>query len=159
MKTFKDNNGRQWQLELTFDSAKRVRDLLDVNLLAPEQGQPPLLTKLGTDEILLCDVIYVLVKPQADEAGISDVQFGQALGGDAICNAVNAFYDELMDFFRKRGRLDRAQAVATQKQMIDLAVSRTTETLQNLDLAREVESIFGRLSINGPESSASIRDP
>ena len=87
MKTFTDSAGRTWTVSLTIDAAKRVKGLLDVNLLELEAGDPPLLTKLGTDVILLCDVIFALVKPQADAAGVSDEQFGAALGeiGRASC--------------------------------------------------------------------------
>jgi len=70
--------------------------------------------------ILLCDVIFVLVKPQADAAGVSDEQFAAALGGDAILAAQTAFYEELVDFFRKLGRTDLAKAVDAQRRMIDL---------------------------------------
>ncbi|MBU0717313.1 MAG: hypothetical protein KJ749_03615, partial [Planctomycetes bacterium] len=59
-----------------------VKGLLDVNLLELEAGDPPLLTRLGTDVILLCDVIFALVKPQADTSGVTDEQFGAALGGE-----------------------------------------------------------------------------
>ncbi len=145
MKQFKDNNGKQWDISLTFDSAKRVRDLLGINLLAPEDGEPPLLTRLGTDELLLCDVIYCLVKPQADEAGITDEMFGRALGPDAILSAVDAFYAELIDFFRLRGRADRAKAVASQKKMIELATQRAAQTLENLDIDSEMDRIFSGL--------------
>jgi len=43
-----------------------------------ETGDPPLLTRLGTDVILLCDVIFASVKPQADQHGVSDEQFRAA---------------------------------------------------------------------------------
>lgn len=145
MKTFKDNNGKKWDISLTFDSAKRVRDLLGINLLAPEDGDPPLLTRLGTDELLLCDVIYCLIKPQADEAGITDEMFGRALGPDAILSAVDAFYDELIDFFQLRGRTDRAGAVASQKKMIELATQKAAQTLENFDIDAEIDRIFSGL--------------
>jgi hypothetical protein len=159
MKTFTDSASRTWTISMTIDSVKRVRDLLQINLLEPEAGDPPLLTRLGTDEILLCDVIYCLVKPQADQQNISDAQFGQALGGDAILAAQTAFYEEMIDFFLKRGRPDRAKAATAQLKMITLAVQRIEKTLDSLDLAKEIERIFGNLSGSLPESSASTQDP
>ena len=111
MKTFTDTAGRTWTIALTIDAAKRVKGLLDVNLLELEAGDPPLLTKLGTDVILLCDVIFALVKPQADQQGVTDEQFGAALGGEAILAAQTALYEELVHFFRGLGRNDLAKAV------------------------------------------------
>jgi len=134
MRDFTDSAGRTWTVSLNIDAAKRVRSLLDVNLLELEAGDPPLLTRLGTDVILLCDVIFALVKPQADAASVSDEQFGAALGGDAILAAQTAFYEELVDFFRRLGRGDRARAAEAQRRVIDLAVQRIETRIDRLDL-------------------------
>ncbi|OHB58788.1 MAG: hypothetical protein A2Y12_00100 [Planctomycetes bacterium GWF2_42_9] len=146
MKTFTDSAGRNWTLSLTIDCAKRVRDLLGVNLLEPEAGDPPLLTRLGTDEILLCDVLYCMIKPQADSQQITSEQFGQALGGDVILAAQTAFYSEIIDFFQKRGRTDRAKAAATQQKMIDIAIARVTQKMDEIDVSQKLTEIFGEQS-------------
>ena len=159
MKTFTDNAGRAWTVSLTIDAAKRVKGLLDVNLLELEAGDPPLLTRLGTDVILLCDVIFALVKPQADAAGVTDEQFGAALGGEVILAAQTAFYEELVDFFRKLGRTDLAKAVDAQRRMIDLAVRRIETRIDRLDLEAAVESTLGEQSTSLPPSSASTPAP
>ena len=155
MKTFTDNAGRTWTLTLTIDAAKRVKSLLDVNLLELEAGDPPLLTRLGTDVILLCDTIFALVKPQADAAGVTDEQFAAAMGGDAILAAQTAFYEELVDFFRKLGRTDLAKAVDAQRRMIDLAVQRIETRIDRLDLEAAIETTLGEPSTNSPPSLAS----
>ena len=146
MKTFTDNAGRTWTLSLTIDSAKRVRDLLGINLLEPEAGDPPLITRLGTDEFLLCDVLYCLIKPQADSLNITSEQFGQSIGGDVILAAQTVFYDELIDFFQKRGRTDRAKAAATQQKMIDIAIARVTQKMDEIDVSQKLTEIFGEQS-------------
>jgi len=156
MKTFTDNAGRAWTVSLTIDAAKRVKGLLDVNLLELEAGDPPLLTRLGTDVILLCDVIFALVKPQADAASVSDEEFAAALGGETILAAQTAFYEELVDFFRKLGRTDLAKAVDAQRRMIDLAVRRIETRIDRLDLEAAVESTLGEPSTSSPPSSESI---
>ena len=156
MKTFADNAGRTWTISLTIDAAKRVKSLLGVNLLELDAGEPPLLTRLGTDVILLCDVIFALVKPQADAAGVADEQFGAALGGDAILAAQTALYEELVGFFRGLGRTDLAKAVDAQRRMIDLAVRRIETRIDRLDLEAAVESTLGESSTNSPGSSALI---
>ena len=143
MKTFTDSASRVWTISLTIDAAKRVKSLMSINLLEPEAGEPPLLTRLGTDEILLCDVLYCLIKPEADARGISDEEFGRALGGDAIFAAHNAFYEEMIDFFQRRGRTDRAKAVQTQQRMIQLAVARITSNLSLIDPEKKTDEIFG----------------
>lgn len=155
MKTFTDNAGRTWTISLTIDAAKRVKSLLGVNLLELESGDPPLLTRLGTDVILLCDVIFALVKPQADAAGVSDQEFAAALGGDVVLAAQSAFYEELVDFFRKLGRGDLAKAVDAQRRMIDLAVARIETRIDRLDLEAAVETCLpeGRSTLGGPSTN------
>ena len=148
MKAFTDNAGKTWSVCMTIDSVKRVRDLMGVNLVEPEAGEPPLLTRLGTDEILLCDVVFCLIKPQADACGVTDEDFGRALGGDAILAAQTALYEELIDFFLKRGRPDRAKAVAAQKKMIEMAIERVKIKLEAMDPQAEIDKMFGSLSTN-----------
>jgi hypothetical protein len=128
---------------MNIDSIKRVRDTLQINLIEPEVGDPPLLTRLGTDLILLIDTIYVLVKPQADKQNISDSDFAMALGGDTIKAAVDAFYSELVDFFQKLGRPDKAKAAATQQKMINLAVARMEAKIDQMNIEGVVDQTFG----------------
>ncbi|MGI6273729.1 MAG: hypothetical protein ACOYLD_15425 [Anaerohalosphaeraceae bacterium] len=154
MRSFTDSTGRTWTINLTIDAAKRVRDLLGINLLEPEAGDPPLLTRLGTDEILLCDVIYCLIKPQADQQAITDEQFGQALGGEAILAAQKAFYEELIDFFQKRGRSDRARAVATQARMIEAAAAAVERQIQAIDVDATIRGV-----ISGDLPGSSVSTP
>lgn len=53
MATFTDDAGGTWTVRVTFGSTKRVRDLIGVKLARLEDGDPPLLTRLGTDVMLL----------------------------------------------------------------------------------------------------------
>jgi hypothetical protein len=139
VKTFKDKDDRDWQIELTIGAARRVKDLLGINLLELDKGDPPLLTQLGTDEMLLVDVIYCLIKPQADAAEVTDEMFGCSLDGEAVWAACNAFYAELIDFFRLRGRTDKAEAVKKQMTIIKLSVQKAETLIQSVDL----EKTFG----------------
>jgi hypothetical protein len=159
MKTFTDTAGRAWTIALSIDAVKRVKHLLHVDLLTPETGDPPVLTRLGTDIILLCDVIFVLVKPQADAAGVTDEEFGAALGGEAIMAAQTAFYEELILFFQGLGRSDLAKAVDTQRRIIDLAISGVEMRLGNIDAEDAVEKILGKSFTNLPESAVSTPGP
>jgi hypothetical protein len=100
MKTFTDSAGRVWTLQVTVSSIKRVKSLAGVNLCDLNDGEPPLIARLESDLILLFDVIFSLVKPQADAAGVTDEQFAQAMGAPAAGQAVQAFWEELVDFFQ-----------------------------------------------------------
>ena len=111
MRTFTDNTGREWTVAVNVDALKRVQGLIGVNLI--EQAiDGKLFTRLAVDPILLCDIIYALCRPQAESAGVSDDEFGRAMGGDAIQFATTALLEELVDFFPnpRRNVLRRALA-------------------------------------------------
>ena len=148
MKTFNDKDGRVWEISLTLDSAIRVKDALDVDLLQPELGDPPLITRLGTDEMLLGAVICTLLGDQFDSHGLSEKQVRQSFDGATLMAAQTAFYEELVDFFRNRGRADRAGAIAKQAQVISLATKQIAEKIESLDVG---ETIRGAMSGKLPE--------
>jgi len=118
MHIFKDNAGRDWSLSLTIGNAMMVRDRLGIDLLQPEAGDPPLLTRLGTDEMLLAEVIAALLESQFELHKVDAAQVYQCFDGPTFGRAHEAFYKELIDFFHQRGRTDRAKAVEKQMQMI-----------------------------------------
>ena len=165
MRTFNDGAGRTWTVALNLNAVKRVKSLLEVNLLELDQGTPPLLTRLDTDLILLCDVIYCVVKPEADALKVSDEDFGRALGGDAILAAHNALMEELGDFFRQLGRSHLAKAIGVQGRMVSLAVQKIERKLDAVDPEAETEKMFepaktpGNSSTNSPESSDLTQGP
>jgi hypothetical protein len=115
MKIFKDRDGREWTIDVTIDSVKRIKSLIGFDLLDLDEGKS--LIKLVDDPVTLCDVIYCLVKPQADERQISDVRFGQAMAGDAIEAATDALLADLVDFFPGRKRRLLAKTLAKLKEL------------------------------------------
>ena len=139
MKTFTDSAGRTWTISITVDAIRRVRDLVGVNLADVTDGDPPLMTRLATDIVLLCDVIYAIVKSQADERGVSDEQFGQALGGDAIQAAHDAFWEALADFFRQLRRADQVRAIEKQQKLIGAAVAAADKQIEGIEVERLID--------------------
>ena len=96
MKTFADNAGRTWSLAVNVDAIKRVKSLLDINLLDVLDDRCQLLARLaGDDPLLLVDVLVVLCQPAADEQRVNDVDFGRAMAGDAILHGAEALLSEL----------------------------------------------------------------
>lgn len=124
MKKFQDAKGRDWLLEISTTSLRRVRAALEVNLLAIVEGKE-LFERLASDPVLLCDVLFVLCQDQAKERSLSDEEFGLGLRGDVLDAATEALLEELCDFFphpRKRAVLRKmlAKLKAYQGAAIDL---------------------------------------
>jgi len=161
MRTFTDNAGRSWTITVNVDGIKRVRSLLDVNLLDVVDGQ--LLERIVSDPILLCDVIYCLVKPEADSKQVADEDFGRAMAGDAIDHATTALLEELVDFFPGPKRRVLAKAL-TKLRMLEARAIEVAETrLDDPTLEAQMEAVLheqiaGNSSGNSPVSSALIPD-
>jgi hypothetical protein len=156
MKSFTDAAGRTWTLALTLGTALHVKNKLAIDLLQPEAGEPPLLTRLGTDEMLLGEVLCALLESQFEAHKVTDADVRMAFDGKTLLAAQKAFYDELTDFFQSRGRMDRAKAVAAQARLIEKATAAVESKIDTMDLDRIID---GALSGSFPEPSASTPQP
>ena len=154
MKTFTDAAGRTWSISVNLGTALKVKDALGVDLLQPEQGEPPLLTRLGTDELLLGQVICCLLSDQFEVHKVTEADVRAGFDGQTLLAAQTAFYEELVDFFRSRGRTDRARAVETQNRVITEAVKAIEAKIEALDVEA---TIHGALS--GPSQEPSELTP
>lgn len=161
MRTFKDNAGRTWTVSITVDAIKRVRGLLDVDLLEVVGGK--LIDQLISDPVLLCDIVYAVCKPEADAQGISDEDFGKAMAGDAIEHATEALLDELVSFSPSpRDRANLQRVLETTRKVMDKARDLVEQRIESGELDRIAEEALanaGGLSGTSPVSSASIPPP
>ena len=165
MKTFTDAAGRTWTLALNLGTAMAVKAKLDIDLLQPEaprNGDPdgqPLLTLLGTDEMLLGEVLCAMLEGQFEAHKVDADDVRAAFDGRTLLAAQKAFYEELIDFFRYRGRNDRAKAVAKQMAMIDAAVLAVETRIDALNIEQTIHNAMsttpGAMSGASPDRLAS----
>ena len=161
MHTFQDTQGRTWSVTINVDAIRRVRSLLDINLLDAIEGK--LLERLVTDPVLLCDILFALVQPEAEAKQVTDEDFGRALGGDVLDFATTALLEELVDFFPSGKRTVFRKALEKLKKLEGIALETATKRLESDELERkmtaalknlEPASMSGDLSGNSPVSSA-----
>ena len=150
MKTFSDNAGRTWTLAVNVDAVRRVRSIVNVDLLEAVEGK--LIEKLVGDPILLCDVIYVICKPEADQRSITDEDFGRSMAGDAIDQATTSLLEELVDFFPKSRRALLTKALGKFRQLETKAIQLVDKQLDDPMLE---EKVLGQLQqrLSEPMSS------
>ena len=74
MSTFTDNSRRTWTVQVNVETIRRVRAMVEVDLLDAAGGDLPargaqagVLERLITDPVLLCDVLHALCKEQAGQ--------------------------------------------------------------------------------------------
>lgn len=168
MHKFTDNATppRDWRIEINIAAVKDVRATLGVDLL---DGGGEALAAMIDDPVALCDVLYVLCRRQADEASVSDEEFGRGLRGDAIDAAAAAFLEELTDFFPSRRRRLMQAAMEKMEALQDRATERVLEALNDGRLDRALEEGLnndlsavgssGEKSTSSPASSESPPDP
>ncbi len=162
MRTFKDNAGRQWSVEINVAALKRVRGLTGTDLMQVIEGT--LIEKLIRDPVLLCDVVYAICKPEADTRTppVSDEEFGKAMAGDVIEAATTAVLEELVSFCpspRDRANLGRVLQATTK--LMERARDLVQKKLDSGELDRLADRLLataGGLSGSAPGSSASTPD-
>jgi hypothetical protein len=97
MPSFRDANGKTWEVRVDVAAVKRVLELAHVDLRVIESGKT--LAELALDPVKLVDTLYAVVKPQTDAVGISDEQFAALFAGDVLEAAATALIDGILDFF------------------------------------------------------------
>lgn len=109
---FIDSTGQTWDVSLDLPACRRVRDLVHVNLLT--LALPQLLQQLA-DPVTLCEVIWAIVKPQADAAGVSLEDFLRRAAVDLapITTELLTGPGGLADFFRRLGEPRNATELET----------------------------------------------
>jgi hypothetical protein len=157
MKTFADNAGRTWAIAVNVATVKRVKDLLHVNLLEIADPKGKLLEKVVEDPVLLCDILFCLVKPEADAKEISDEDFGRSLAGDVLGAATDALLGEIADFFPK-GRREIMQRIlakltALQEKATGLALMRLDDPELDRQMEEELRAALDQAT--GPKTSTS----
>jgi hypothetical protein len=167
MKSFTDNAGRSWSVEVNVAALKRVKGLAGVDLLEVLDGT--LIDRLIRDPVLLCDVLYAACKPDADQHGVTDEEFGRAMAGDAIEHATGALLDEIVSFCPSpRDRAALGRVLAATRTAMDKARDLIEQRLDSGELERAIEKAVeglpglatgGNSSTAAPESSAATPAP
>jgi hypothetical protein len=143
MKTFKDNAGRTWTVDVNIATVKRVKSLLKIDLLDVVEGK--LLDELSLNPVLLCDVVYAICKPDADKQNIDDEQFGYAMAGDAVELATTALLEELVDFFPDAKRRVLRKAMNKFKRVQMKALDVADKHLEDPEFDKELDMEIERL--------------
>ena len=158
MRSFKDNQGRSWQIALNVYEMKRIRALLGIDLVnvitLDKDGavKVDLVDRIANDPCLLVDILWVCVEDEAKAAGVTDEEFGRSLAGESIEEATRAFLDELVDFFPGAKRLFLKKAVELSRKFGGEMTEALGKALEDPELERRVEESM-RSSASSPASS------
>lgn len=140
MKTFTDKAGRVWTLDVTVACVERVRSLASFDPMSIVE--PKAIDSLINDPVVLCDVLYAAIKPQADSLGVTDEQFGQSLGGDELDAALSALLEELVGFFRPAQREVLRSMLGKIREVETRAAALAMTRLSDPSLDRKIDQLL-----------------
>jgi hypothetical protein len=157
MASFTDAEGRTWSLDLDLTTADEVKREKGIDLIDPEAMSATFVKLASGSTRLLVEVLWMLVHPQADKAGVSPEEFGRALKAQAIRDAYAALKDAIADFFLNpdAGAAMRRTWQAAEKVAAARLEEFTEAKIESLLLAKLSESTAGK----PPESPASTHSP
>ena len=125
---FIDNNKKRWVPKVTLYHAGRIKRALGLNIENIDD-----VTTMIQDPATLVDTLFIACEQEAKQSGISDVEFGTALGGDSIKHARRALLFAISDFFED-----------TKKRTVFSAMIKTMEEEGN----KNIELLFNSLEMS-----------
>ncbi|MGD9856511.1 MAG: hypothetical protein AB7U20_16310 [Planctomycetaceae bacterium] len=103
------------------------------------------LERLVSDPVLLCDILFALVKPEAEAKNVSDEDFGRALEGDVLDQATTALLEELVDFFPSGKRTVLRKALDKLKALEGMALETATQRLESTELEQQMAAALAAI--------------
>lgn len=169
MASFTDNKQRQWDIAIDAPSILRIREDCDPRFLLNDDEDDNTYTRMQTDPVLLCRVIFLLCAKQRTERSVTEEDFYLNVIGDAIDDATEAMLEAIKSFIPRRMRewvvASAAKATKLKQMGIEKALAKINDPaleekmLESLDQAMdaEVERMLTQLlsATNSPAGSAS----
>ena len=158
MAKFKTLDGKEWVIEVTYLTVKRVRDLCGVNVLDICNLDKESLSGWVADDLKVLDVICAVVRPQLAAIDMADEDFFASCDGGVLKEAVERLVDQVSDFFQepRRGLVKKviAKLRATEKQMEQKAAMAIEQALSQCDFEEALKT-HGNSAFTSPGSSES----
>jgi hypothetical protein len=158
MAKFKTLDGKEWVVEVTYLTVKRVRDLCGVNVLDICNLDKESLSGWVADDLKVLEVVCAVVRPQLAAVSMADDEFFAACDGQVLKDAVERLIDEVSDFFQepRKGLVKKviAKLRETERKMEAQAEKAIDEALSQCDFEEALKT-HGSSDSTSPESSAS----
>lgn len=139
--TFKDHKNREWNCAITVGAVKRIRDATKINLCDAIDGK--LLIELGNDTLKFVEILYHLLKPQAEAAKVDDDELAESLWGDTLNAAYESFVEGLISFFQRPEQREVLGRLMTKtKETQTKAGEAALRLIESDTMSRKIESEF-----------------
>lgn len=117
--TFEDSRGREWCADFTAAAMKRVRNRHGIDLGSLAANEFAGFMQVAGDPVKLAEVLYCMASHQ--NPGVTEDEFLDALCGDALHAAADAFQEGFLLFCPSRQR-EALRALAARSQEAEAAI-------------------------------------
>lgn len=131
MKTFRDNEGREWLVAVNVGTIETVQARVGIDLLNGEDIHG----RLAGDPRLLVRTLFALCEKQAAERGQDFGEFAAAVTGEALARGNDALMGDLIDFFQPAKRAVMSKAAEKIRAAEKLLIERADRALDAMDVA------------------------
>ncbi len=149
MKSFSDNQGRKWDISVTYGFCKRAKARLEVNLLEPEEDNT--IGRLVTSASLMAEVIALNLEGQFEAQDLTGDDVLEAFDGKVLSKAREAFMDEWQDFFLQCRQSHRLAATQKMEGAWETAMGEAERRIKAADVSGMV---LKNMSGDAPDGSA-----
>ncbi len=160
--TFTDNQDNTWFVRIDVNALRAIRSAHGVDL-GKILGDAKQLQILQDDICKLVDIIFDLVGEQAREMGVTAGDFGAALAGDSLSDAVDAFLEAAIDFLPESKRrilrqlIDANKATQAQAELrIQTAINEGLLTDGIQEAMKELDNLLTRKKPSNQPISGTI---
>lgn len=156
MRSFTDTEGREWQLNITVLTVKRVKEETGVLLTGIFADGCKLMGELSVDVVKLVEVLRCVCESQAVERGVDADQFAESLARDALGNAGMALMRSVADFFPNQDQRDGLNEIIDKLETAGLAMAKEAKgKVQRID-ANLLAKSYTDSALSSPELQASL---
>ena len=151
MKTFKDMNGKEYAIQLTIGTVKKLRDTINfdlLNLIPSEGANKHVVLELYDDDVLTAQVVYNTLSDEM-KGGATEEEFINKIDGECIASIKDALLEEIKNFFLKSKRRELVDAMKKFSELQKEMKANQLKMVTELDVKEAAGSLF----MNSLESS------
>lgn len=148
MRTFKDLDGKQWEISLNLANVMKLRNKFGADLFTPEVSDIRDLDesamfrqigKLVTDPLRVAEITLVMLESQFEKAGVDAEYVMSKMDGSTVKAIREAFLDEYGEFLTQQGSEAVAKIFLKAKETYELADKQGAKAVDELDIQKAVE--------------------
>lgn len=136
MPIFKDTSGKEWTVAIDAPTIMAVREAADPEFMKGDIDAT--FSRLESDPVVLCNVIYAICRGQAATAGVAMEAFYLRVIGDTIDAATEALQEAILSFIPRRQRELMTLCAAKTNKVRELGLKLAVTKISDPDLEQKV---------------------